>query len=179
VPLSSVDPNVYEQGRVAAKLLDGLMDGKPGPEDPILIQPSGVVCRQSTDVLAVGNVDTARALRYMWEHLSEPLSAGDVAEAVGISRRTLYRDFKTYLGRSVIEELNRKRIERCCELLKGTRQSVVSIARQVGFRTEPYLFSLFRKAMGMTPCQYRLAHTDQRQAEEPATPGSLWENRDR
>ena len=58
-----------------------------------------------------------------------------MAEAVGVSRRTLDRAFRTHLGRSVINKLNRKRIERCGELLTGTRQSVVSIARQVGFRT--------------------------------------------
>jgi LacI family transcriptional regulator len=176
-PLSSLDPNYYEQGRAAVDLLDRLMNGEPAPDGPLMIPPAGIVTRQSTDVLAVPDVDTARALRYMWQRLDEPLSAGDIAEAVGISRRALYRSFKNHVGRSVNEELNRKRIERCCELLTGTRQTVVSIARQVGFRTEPYLFSVFRKQMGMTPRQYRLAHTG-RQREvrgpEPLTrPGAL------
>jgi LacI family transcriptional regulator len=158
VPLSSVDPNSLQQGRVAAGLLDRLMDGEPAPEGPVLVPPAGVVTRHSTDVLAVPDATTAKALRYLWGHLAEPLSVRKVAEAVGVSRRKLDQDFRVHLGRSVIEELNRKRIERCCELLTGTGQSVVSIAPQVGFRTEPYLFRVFRKHMGMTPRQYRLAH---------------------
>jgi LacI family transcriptional regulator len=172
VPLSSLDPNNYRQGQVAAELLERLMDGEPAPEGPILVPPAGVVARQSTDVLAVPDVTTARALRYLWEHLAKPLNVRIVAEAVGVSRSKLDQDFRRHLNRSVIEELNRKRIERACELLTGTRQSVVSIARQVGFCTEPYLFRVFRKQTGTTPKKYRLAHTARGgEAEEPETPG--------
>ena len=136
-------------------MLDQLMDGGVAPAKCVLIAPAGVVTRQSTDVLALPDLGTARALRYLWEHFSEPLTVGKVAEAVGVSRRTLDRNFRTYLGRSVIDELNRKRIERACELLVGTRIRLGSIARQVGFRTEPYLFRLFRQHMDTTPRQYR------------------------
>ena len=131
VPLSSVDSNRFAQGRIAAELLDRLMNGEAVPAEFVVTPSGGVVARKSTDVLAVPDLDTARALRYLWEHLAEPLSVGKVAKAVGVSRRTLDRAFRTHLGRSVTDELNRKRIERCCELLTGTRQSVVSIARQV------------------------------------------------
>ena len=171
-PLSSVDPDSYHQGRVAAEWLERLMDGEPAPAEPILIPPAGVVTRQSTDVLALPDVDTVRALRYMWEHLAEALSVGEVAEAVGISRRKLERHFRNYLGRSVTEELTRKRIERSCELLTGTKLTGRDIARRVGFNTQTYFGRVFRKAMGMTPRQYRLAHIARlRKAEESETPG--------
>jgi len=172
VPLSSVDSNRFEQGRIAAELLDRRMDGEAVPAEFVLAPSGSVVARKSTDVLAVPDLDTARALRCLWEDLAEPLSVGKVAEAVGVSRRTLDRAFRTHLDRSVTHELNRKRIERCCELLTGTRQSVISIARQVGFRTEPYLFRVFRKQMGMTPKQYRLTHAAKgREGEEAETSG--------
>ena len=174
VPLSSVESNRFEQGRIAAELLDRLMDGEAAPSQFVVAPSGGVVARKSTDVLAVPDVDTARALRYLWEHLAEPLSVGGVAEAVGVSRRTLDRAFRTHLGRSVIDELNRKRIERCCELLTGTRQSVISIARQVGFRNEPYLFRVFRKQMGMTPKQYRLAHAAEALKAQKAESAGRW-----
>jgi LacI family transcriptional regulator len=156
VPLSSVDTNEYEHGRAAAELLEKLMDGEKAPAKPILVPPTGVVTRMSTDVLAVPDLDTARAIRYIWEHLAEPLTVARVAEAVGVSRRTLDRNFRLHLGKSVNEELNRKRVERACKLLTGTQESAMSIARQVGFRNEPYMFHVFRKQMGTTPRQYRL-----------------------
>jgi len=159
VPLSSMDPNYYDQGLVAAELLDRIITGQDAPTEPVMIQPRGVVTRQSTDMFAVPDVAVARALRYIWSNYSQSLTVRDVAEAVGICRRKLEKHFRTYLGRSVNEEFTRKRIERCCELLTTTRKSVADIATEVGFQTGPYLFRLFRKAMDMTPRQYRLAKT--------------------
>lgn len=161
VPLSSVDPDSYGQGRTAAELLGNLMDGQPPPDKPITIPPKTVVTRQSTDVLAMPDLDVARALRYIWAHFTQPLTVRDVAEAVGISRRKLERCFRTYIGRSVNQEFTRKRIERCCELLTTTRKPVSTIATEVGFQTGPYLFRLFRKVTGTTPRRYRLAKSPQ------------------
>ena len=158
IPLSSVDPNFFGQGRAAAELLERLMDGEPAPEEPILVAPTGVVTRQSTDVLALADVDAARALRYMWDHLAEPLQVADIAEAVGLSRRKLERQFRTHLRRGVAEELIRKRLERACELLVQTQTPVKVIAEQVGFTSEKWFFVTFRKQMGTTPRKYRLAH---------------------
>ena len=135
------------------------MDGEPAPAEPILIPPAGVVTRQSTDVLALPDFETARALRYIWEHLAEPVGVPEIAEACGMSRSTLERHFREHLRRSVTEELIRKRIERGCELLIATELSINNIARQVGFSTETYFFRVFRKVMGMTPRKYRLAQT--------------------
>jgi LacI family transcriptional regulator len=123
----------------------------------ILVPPAGIVTRRSTDVLALPDVATAQALRYMWDRLAEPLQVSDTADAVAISRRKLERHFRKYLGRSVTEELTRKRIERSRELLTGTELTGHDIARQVGFDTQTYFGRVFRKEMGMTPGQYRLA----------------------
>ena len=108
-------------------------------------------------MLAVPDLDVARALRYMWANFGQSLTVRDVAEAAGICRRKLERCFKTYIGRTVNEELTRKRIERCCELLTTTNKPVAAIASEVGFQTGPYLFRLFRRVTGVTPRQYRLA----------------------
>jgi LacI family transcriptional regulator len=170
IPLSSVDPNHFGHGRAAAEMLERLMDGEAPPAEPIPVPPAGVVTRQSTDVLALPDVDTARALRYMWQHLSEPLGVNDIADAVAISRRKLERRFQTYLQRGVGEELVRKRLERACELLVATRTRVKVISEQVGFTTEKHFFRAFRKAMGTSPRQYRLAQTARLGAAENAGP---------
>lgn len=156
-PLSSVDPNFEAQGRAGAELLDKLMAGGAVPKTPVLIAPAGIVTRKSTDMLALPDLDTARALRYMWEHLAEPLGVGDVADAVAISRRKLERHFRQHLGRSVNEELNRKRVEWSCELLTATKLPSREIGRQVGFNSGAYFHVVFRNLMGTTPKKYRQA----------------------
>jgi len=169
-PLSSVDTNNVARGKVAAELLESLMDGEPAPEEPILVAPAGVVTRRSTDVLALPDADTASALRYMWEHLAEPLNVAGIADAVALSRRKLERHFRQHLGRSVNEELMRKRIERACELLTNTKTKGKVIAEQVGFTSEKYFYVMFRRIMGTTPRQYRLARTAKaRQGENAET----------
>ncbi|MCF7668793.1 MAG: XylR family transcriptional regulator, partial [Verrucomicrobia bacterium] len=52
-PLSSIWPAHNQVGYEAAALLERLMNGESRPSRPILISPSGVVTRRSTDVLAV------------------------------------------------------------------------------------------------------------------------------
>ena len=103
------------------------------------------------------DLETAKALRYMWAHLAEQLNVSDIAEAAGISRRKLERHFRAYLHRSVNEELTRKRIELCCELLTSTKSNIEDVARQVGYNTEKYFYKVFRQATGTTPRKFRQA----------------------
>jgi LacI family transcriptional regulator len=158
VPLSSTDPNHAEQGRQAVRLLKRLMAGKPVPPSPIVVPPLGVAARRSTDVLAVPDRAAARAMRFLWDHLDQPLSVDDIAREAKVSRRVLERAFRQHLGRGVAAELRRKRLERCCELLVTTERTIADIARSVGFECPRYLYEVFRKARNMTPRQYRLRH---------------------
>ncbi len=70
--------------------------------------------------------------------------------------RKLERRFRKHMNRGINAELIRKRLERCCELLKSTDEPVARIARQVGFGSGEYLHTVFARTFGMTPRQYRL-----------------------
>lgn len=158
VGLSSVDPDQALLGRKAVSVLQRIMDGKAAPGTPVMVQPGSVVHRQSTDVLAVPHAGVAKALRFIWGHLDQPLSVPDIARAAGMSRTGLNDAFRRHLGRSVNAELQRKRLERCTGLLRSSQLSVAQIAAATGFSTRTYLYRAFRKAHGMTPRQYRLQH---------------------
>lgn len=164
-PLSSMDWNDAMRGREAVRLLQSLMDGNPTPSDPILIPPAGVVARKSTDILAVEDVAVAKAISFLWQHMGEPISVNDAAEATGISRSTLERRFRKQIGRSVNEELLRKRLEQCRELLLSTNLPLVDIAPRIGFLSKNYLHRAFRKHFGCSPKEFR--------QHRPANDGSL------
>lgn len=161
VRLSSIDTAADEWGRQAVLLLDRLMRGET-IESRTLIPPRGVVVRQSTDVLAVGDPAVAKAMRFMWDHLEQDLSVENVANEVGVPRRQLERAFNCHLKRGIHAELRRKRLERCCELLRATRLTVADIAPQVGFRSADFLHATFKQAFGITPRKYRLQMQDNR-----------------
>jgi YesN/AraC family two-component response regulator len=51
--------------------------------------------------------------------------------------------------------LSRYRVYRAKELLRGTSESVQSIARQVGFKDQAYFSRVFRKLTGLSPQAFR------------------------
>lgn len=158
VPLSSVDPDSEQQGYEAAKLLDRLMDGAPAPRKPIIIPPKGVVTRQSTDILAIPHLPVARALRYICEHYTKPIRTSDIAAAVGLSLRGLELAFKKYLHRSLVTEINRRRIEHAKDLLIKTNMKTYQIAEQSGFNDMAYFSNVFFSFAGVRPSRFRKQH---------------------
>ena len=64
-PLSSIALNVESAGYEAARLLDGLFRGAKMRGQQILVSPTHVVQRQSTDILAVSDPEVAAAMRYI------------------------------------------------------------------------------------------------------------------
>ena len=102
-PLSSVDQRSERAGYEAASLLDRLMQGESFRET-VVLDPKGVVPRQSTDVIAVDDPDIQAALRLIRTHACRGLHVEDVAEASPLSRRTLERRFRRLLGRTPHDE---------------------------------------------------------------------------
>jgi LacI family transcriptional regulator len=166
VPLSSVDVRMAYRAEVAVRLLEDLMEGKAVPKEAVRVPPTEIVVRDSTDVLATTDPVVARGVQYLWDHCAEELSVEAVAAAVGIPRRTLERAFQDQLGRGVNAELHRRRLERCCELLKTTELSVTDLAPLAGFRSTHYLHVSFRRAYGVSPLEFR------RSAQVPKYPST-------
>ena len=153
-PLSSVMPSAHRAGREAARLLDALMNGETTQEKH-LIDPVGVVTRQSTDVLAIDDEDVSTAVRFIRDHACNGINVLDVLNTVPMSRRVLEARFQKLIGRTPHQEITRRRLERACQLLASSDLSLARIADVTGFRSEGYLIVVFRREMGMTPGQYR------------------------
>lgn len=156
--ISSLD--LDEEGLLyaACDWLQRLMDGEPIPAKPIMIPPKGVIVRESTDILATPDRIVAVAMRYMWDHLNLDVSVVQIAGVVGLSASQLQRRFRQALGRSVIQELLRKRLEEAKHLLRSTDLPIVDIAPKLGFHSATYMHRAFRRSFGLTPAQYRRKH---------------------
>lgn len=77
------------------------------------------------------------------------------AQIMGVSPSYLSRLFKKELGQNFQEMLIQLRLTKACELLAETSLKHYDIARQVGFEDERYFSQVFRRAIGLTPGQYR------------------------
>lgn len=157
VPLSSVKHDLETRGYLGAKLLAERMKDPDAPiPAPVRVEPSGVVTRKSSDILALPDPQVARALRYIWDHFHQPMHVGEVVGATDVSRRTLEKAFNKHLGRSILDEIQRVRLQRVKELLSHTDFSMRQIATQSGFASPQYLHQVFRQHTGATPGDYRL-----------------------
>lgn len=157
-PLSSIIPNALRTGYVAASLLARMMAGEKIPPSSTLIPPTGLVTRQSTDVLAVEDKNVARAVRFIREHACEGICVDDVVRDAGLSRRLLEGRFKTHLGRSPHEEITRVQILRVKELLALTDLPLAEVADRTGFRYVEYLSAVFKNKVGVPPGHFRNEH---------------------
>jgi len=154
-PLSSVALHSEIAGYDAAGLLDSLMRGEKMDGQIISHDPTHVVTRQSTDVIAVEDQGVAKALVYIRQHYREPIGVEEVANEVNLSRRHLYKKFMETLGHSVHEELRKWRIEQICRLLAESDQSIHQITSSFAFTGIDHISRYFRKEKGMSPQEYR------------------------
>ena len=154
-PMSSVAQNQERVGYEACDLLFTLMAGAAVPKTPRLIEPLGIVSRRSTDILVVPDKLVIRSIRMIRELACEGVDINEIAEKLGISRRTLERRFQKALNRTPHQEMIATQIKRACELLSETRLSLQVVAKRVGIRSLPHFTKVFREEVGIRPIEYR------------------------
>ena len=95
------------------------------------------------------------AVRYIRHHFTEDVSLADVARHIGMSQSWLTKRFNQECGASIPQYLMQVRMERAKKMLQETNLLVFEIANAVGFENPRYFVSVFKKAMGLTPTEYR------------------------
>ena len=158
-PLSSVETDFAQAGYEAAELLNAVMTGQEVmPSRPILGRVARVVVRQSSDVLAINDSQTAAALHFIHKHFNSPIQVSDVVETTHLSRRSLEKKFKALMKRSILDEIMRVRIEHIVELLLKSHMSIGQIAASSTFNSTSHLIRVFKKHKGMSPRAFRKMH---------------------
>jgi LacI family transcriptional regulator len=155
--LSSVNNNAEQIGYEAASLLDKMMAGARPPTDPLWIPPTGVVTRQSTDIIAIDDPELVQAISFIRKKACYGINVADVLHHVAVSRATLERRFASVLNCSPKEEILRIRLDRVKCLLAETNLTLPRIAELAGFKTHSHMSVAFKRANGQTVGQYRFA----------------------
>lgn len=83
------------------------------------------------------------------------LNVQQLADALGVSRTTLYLQFRALVGTTPIEHVTSFRLQRARALLATTDLKVAAVAHVCGFAEEKYFLRRFREAEGCTPTQFR------------------------
>lgn len=95
------------------------------------------------------------SIDYITEHHMENLSIQQVAGVVNFSPTYFCRLFKKETGHSFVSYLTFVRIQRSVRLLRHTNYTIEQIAFDLGFNTQSYFSTIFKKVVGLSPSEYR------------------------
>ena len=100
--------------------------------------------------------DIEDVLNYIGKNLTDVLSVGEIADNVGLSPNYLSTKFKKNIGINIVDYITVKRINEAKKMLESkSKEKVISIAFEVGFKELSHFNHTFKKHTGFTPSQYR------------------------
>ncbi len=172
--LSSVQIPWRRIGTVVGEAMADLWRGKRPVEQPILIPPSGVEVRQSSDRFRVEDSMLRRALAWLDRHHREPVGVADLCGRLRVSRRSLERRFREYLRRTPYQMLTEMRVATARRLLVETNEPMPVVAELSGFGDAERLAVVFRRATGRRPSDFRRRAGNQGGRLSPAAVRSEW-----
>lgn len=96
-----------------------------------------------------------KAIIYMYNNYVQKLSLLDVADHCYISSWHLSKLLNQYTGKGFFEIVNRIRIDKAKELLKGSTAKIQEISDMVGFQDVTHFSRIFKNYEGISPKDYR------------------------
>lgn len=96
-----------------------------------------------------------KAQTYIEDNFQEKITVDQLADMLALGRRNLERRFKKATANSVMEYIQRVKVEAAKNSLESSRENVNEVMYQVGY-TDPKAFRLtFKRITGLSPMQYR------------------------
>lgn len=99
-----------------------------------------------------------RALQYIQQHFSDPISLTAVADEMGVSSAYLSTVFHREIGAGYSRTLLKIRMEEAAWQLTRTNLQVQQIAQNVGFVSAKHFTHAFRECYSLSPMEYRLSN---------------------
>jgi AraC family transcriptional regulator len=103
-------------------------------------------------------IDTARLHRaeeYMRANLAENITLADIARVAGCSPFQLLRSCKNVWAETPFQRLTALRMKLACTLLRDGLNSVTTVAFDCGYSNPSHFAIAFRRAIGVSPSEYR------------------------
>lgn len=98
-------------------------------------------------------LDCARS--FIADNACDDIGVADVAEAAGVHRVYLARQYRRWLGHSPGDDLRRRRVDRATHLMMTGKAPLSDIALAAGFCDQSHLNRVFAAHWGMSPAQFQ------------------------
>lgn len=106
------------------------------------------------------DVEVLLAQEYIETHYAEKITVDGLADRLHLTRRTFERRFKKCTHCSLIEYLQKVRIEASKKELERGRKSIDEIILEVGYSDPQTFRDIFKRVTGTTPVEYKNRYTN-------------------
>ena len=114
------------------------------------------LCRRYEETLNAGiSSFVNQALIYIDAHYSEAISVEQLAKSCCISKSHLQRAFRASTGKTLVQVIQEKRVEKAKFLLRTSNLAVIEVAVETGFNNRQHFAETFTKIAGVSPSVYR------------------------
>lgn len=96
---------------------------------------------------------------YIQHHLSEPITAEEIAKELYLSRPYLSRKFIEETGESLTDFILKEKTEEAKRLLRYSDKTLTAISNYLGFSSQSHFSRVFKKYALCTPGEYREKYT--------------------
>jgi transcriptional regulator GlxA family with amidase domain len=95
------------------------------------------------------------AQEFIEQNYAERITVDDLAKQFAIGRRSFERRFKKATNNSIVEYLQRVKIEAAKRSFESSRKNITEVMFDVGYTDTKAFRTVFKKITGLTPIEYR------------------------
>lgn len=99
--------------------------------------------------------DIVKAQEFIETNYQEKITVDELCDKLGIGRRTFERRFKKATNNSVVEYMQRVKVEAAKKQLENGRKTVSEVMYEVGYTDTKAFRDVFKKITSMSPVDYR------------------------
>ncbi len=92
---------------------------------------------------------------FIENNIHEKITIDELADMISLGRRTFERRFKVATNNSVLEYINRVKIETAKRSFETSRKNINEVMYDVGYTDTKAFRTIFKKITGLTPVEYR------------------------
>lgn len=96
-----------------------------------------------------------KAQEYIEQNIEGRISVDELADRVAVGRRSFERRFKQATNNSVLEYIQRIKIEAAKRSFENSRKNINEVMYEVGYTDTKAFRTTFKKITGLTPVEYR------------------------
>ncbi len=96
-----------------------------------------------------------KAQEFIEKHFQDKISVDELADKVAVGRRSFERRFKQATNNTVLEYIQRIKIEAAKRSFESSRKNINEVMFDVGYTDTKAFRTIFKKVTGLTPVEYR------------------------